>query len=100
MPSDQVVSARHVLQSLMRTKRQGVEQAMAQLEREEPDLAGYLMEELSLIHQKLFELAAPAARTRWVVRRTESLTLVCIAALRQGHYDLWRRDEVAGDTTD
>ncbi len=92
MASDKIVSARHVLRALMRTKRQGTQRAMAELERMEPELAGYLMEELSLLHQKLFELGAPAAKTRWLVRRTESLTLVCIAALRQSHYDLWRQD--------
>src|SRR5688500_18578508 len=100
MASDQVVGAKHVLHALMRTKRQGIQRAMAELERAEPDLAGYLMEELSLVHQKLFELGASAGRTRWLVRRTEALTLVCIAALRQGHYDLWRRDATMGDATE
>jgi hypothetical protein len=90
--SDQTVTARHVLQSLTRTKRQGLQTAMAELEKLEPDLAGYLMEELSLLHQKLYELGAPAARTRWLVRRTESLMLVCIGALRLAHADLWRRE--------
>jgi hypothetical protein len=90
-----------VLQSLTRTKRQGLQTAMAELEKLEPDLAGYLMEELSLLHQKLFELGAPAARTRWLVRRTESLTLVCIGALRLAHTDLWRREvEVRADDAD
>ena len=92
MPSDQQVSARHVLQSVMKLKRQGLNRAMEELEQLEPDLAGYLMEELSLVQQKLLELGAPARRTRWLVRRVESLTLVCVAALRRGHYDLWRRE--------
>ena len=66
--------------------------SMAELEQLEPDLAGYLMEELSLVQQKLLELGAPAGRTRWLVRRVESTALVCLLALRQAHYDLWRRD--------
>jgi hypothetical protein len=99
--SDQTVTARHVLQSLTRTKRQGLQTAMAELEKLEPDLAGYLMEELSLLHQKLFELGAPAARTRWLVRRTESLMLVCIGALRLAHADLWHREvEIGADEAD
>jgi hypothetical protein len=92
MPSDQQVGARHVLQSLMKLKRQGLNRAMAELEQLEPDLAGYLMEELSLVQQKLLELGAPAGRTRWLVRRVESTALVCVLALREAHYDLWRRD--------
>jgi hypothetical protein len=42
MVTDQIVSARHVLRSLMRTKRQGLHTAMAELGKPEPDLAGYL----------------------------------------------------------
>ena len=97
MASDQQVSAKHVLQSLMRLKRQGSQRAMAELEQVEPDLAGYLMEELSLVHQKLLELGAPAGRTRWLQRRVESLALICIAALRQSHFDLWREEMAAAD---
>jgi hypothetical protein len=87
--SDQTVGARHVLRSLSQVRRQGLDKAMATLEQVEPDLAGYLMEELSLVHQPLFELGGPAQRTRWLVRRTEALVLVCVSAMRLAHGELW-----------
>lgn len=96
MPSqDRQVSPKHVLQSLMRLKRQGSQRALEELEQLEPDLAEYLMEELSLLHQKLLELAGPPRRTRWLARRVESLALVLVASLRQAHYEMWK-DAVEG----
>jgi hypothetical protein len=74
---------------LSQVKRQGLHKAMAALEQVEPDLAGYLMEELSLVHQKLFHLGAAPKRTRWLVCRTEALVLVCVDALRRAHGELW-----------
>ena len=91
MPSqDRQVSSKHVLQSLMRLKRQGTQRALEELEQVEPDLAEFLMEELSLVHRKLLELAGPPRRTRWLARRVESLALVLVGSLRQAHYEMWK----------
>ena len=83
MATDPPVSAKLILNALLELQRQGPERAMELLEKAEPELAGYLMEHLSLIHQKLVELGAPAKQTLRLQRRIESLLLVCIMAQRQ-----------------
>jgi hypothetical protein len=96
MPSqDRQVTSRHVLRSLLRLKRQGRQRALEELEQVEPDLAEFLMEEVSLVHRKLLELAGPPRRTRWLARRVESMALVLVASLRQAHYEMWK-DAAAG----
>ena len=100
MASDEQVSSQHILQALLKVKREGSNRVMQHLESVERELAGYLMEELSLIHQKLLELGASARRTQLLVRRVESLALVCVTALRESHYQLWRREVAEGPLAD
>jgi hypothetical protein len=56
---------------------------MQRLEETEPELANYLFETLSEIHQNLFSLHGSGAKTRRVYRQVELMTLVCIESLRQ-----------------
>lgn len=97
MATDPSVSAKLILDSLLHLQRQGPERAMEQLEKAEPELAGYLMEHMSLIHQKLLELGAPAKQTLRLQRRIESLLLVCIMAQRQACRPLGELPEPAED---
>ena len=92
MPSDQTVTAKAVLAAVIEIRRHGTRPALEHLEQVEPDLSEYLMESLSEIHQKLRKLHSPAAQVQRLYRDVESLTLVCIVALRRGHHDLWRQD--------
>src|SRR2546423_7735641 len=89
MTRDQQVSAKAVLRAVLKLRRQGTGRAMAELEQVEPDLASYVMEELSLVHRDLLALAGPPKRTSRLQRRIELLALTCVAALREAHYELW-----------
>lgn len=99
MASDQQVSARSVLDAVMELRRRGARQALEELEQVEPDLASYLMESLSDVHRQLLALGGPAKASRRLYRDIQSLTLVCITALRKGHYELWRQSD-AGSNLD
>ena len=100
MASDQQVSARAVLRAVMRIRRQGNGRTMAELEAIEPDLAGFVMEELSLVHRDLLALGGPAGRSRRLQRRVEALALACVTALREAHYQLWQADAVGTPRAD
>jgi hypothetical protein len=91
MCSDQQVSSRIILQTIVELKRQGATAALAHLEQVEPDLAEYVMESLTDVHYQILALGATTRRSRRVYRRVESLVLISIAALRKGHYELWAR---------
>lgn len=89
-----------ILHALLKLRRRGTTAALEHLEQVEPDLAAYLMETLSALHHDLLALGGPPKRTRRAYRGVESLVLVCIAALRAGHYELWRGSEPDGEDGD
>ena len=92
MPSDQTVSAKAVLAAVLEIQRRGPTPALQHLEQVEPDLANYLMETLSVIHQRLTALNGPPKTTQRAFLEVQSLALVCITALQKSHYELWRQD--------
>jgi hypothetical protein len=96
MPTDQQVSARAVLAALTELRRVGVRLTLRQLEQVEPDLTDHLLETLFYIHRNLLALGGPARQSQRLFRDIQSLTLVCIIALRRGHYELWRDSEIGG----
>ena len=89
MASDRLVHARMVLQAQLELKRRGTDSAMLQFEQLEPDLAEYVMESLSLVHQRLAELGGPPKRTRRLYLQVQQLVLVSIGSLRKAHLVLW-----------
>lgn len=89
MPSDQIVTARDVLQSLAEFKRLGGARLLQDLEAREPDLCEFVLEELSAIHRRLLETGATARQVRRLTRQTEAIALVIIASLRRAHARLW-----------
>ena len=89
MASDRLVSPKLILESHLQLQRQGSGKMMAELEQLEPDLAEWLMENLSLIHQKLLTTGASPKRVQSVYRRIEGLVLVCLHAQRQAHHEFW-----------
>ena len=95
MATDQVVDARDVLSALMELRRLGNRPALEDLEKLEPDLSEFLLEELTGIHHDLLHLGASAPRARRLSRRVETLTLVMVHSLRHAHLRLWR-DQAAG----
>jgi hypothetical protein len=100
MPYDQQVTSRIILQSLLELKRQGSTQALEHLEQVEPDLACYVMESLTDLHHILLAFGASAKRSKRLYRQVELLVLVCITALRKGHYELWRQTQAPPDDPD
>ena len=92
MSSDRLVTAQHVLRSVMELRRRGTRAVLAEIEAMEPDLAEHLLEGLTELYHRLLRTGAPAKDCRRVHRRAESLTLVCLLALRKAHHDLWRED--------
>jgi hypothetical protein len=101
MSSDQQVTSRIILKSLLELQRQGTTTPpLEHLEQVEPDLACYVMETLSDLHHQLLALGAAAKRTRRIYRQVELFVLVCITALRNGHYELWRQTQGPPDDSD
>jgi hypothetical protein len=90
MASDQQVSARAVLRALTRLRRQGTEQVLLELEKVEPDLANFVMEEFSLLHRDVLALGGPPKRSRRLQRRLEEVVLTCVTTMREAHHQLWQ----------
>jgi hypothetical protein len=90
--SDQQVDAKIVLQAIADVKRRGIHRLMEELEAREPDLASHVMEELSLVYQRLSALGGRVKATRRVHELIEALVLVVITSLTQAHYQLWRKE--------
>ena len=90
MATDQQVSAQAVLRAVMRLRRQGTDQTMRELERVEPDLASFVMEEFSLLHRDLLALGGPPKRSRRLQRRLEEVVLTCVTTMREAHHQLWQ----------
>ena len=92
MATDQVVSSKDVLQALMELRRVGGRWSLEELERQEPDLTEFMLEELSALHALLLESGAAARHVRRASRRAEATAVVLVSALRQAHRRLWREE--------
>lgn len=93
MASDQQVTAKTVLDAELALRRSGAKKALEELEQVEPDLTNYLLESLSDLHRKLLDLGGPAKASQRMFLDVQHLTLVCITALRRGHFELWKKNE-------
>jgi hypothetical protein len=89
MSSDQTVTARDVLRALADVRRRGTRPALEELEQLEPDLAEFLIEEVTAIHHDVLATGARAGRVRALTRRVEQLVVVLVGSLRQAHHRLW-----------
>ncbi len=90
MASDRIVTARHVLHAAMELERRGSDAVIKELEALEPDLVEYVLEQTCQIHHRLLRFGLSGQQARRIYRRAESITVVCVLALRQAHHDLWR----------
>jgi hypothetical protein len=95
---DRLVDAKAILEALSELKRQGNKTVMAELESIEPELAGHVMEELSLIYQSLSRTKIRTKELRELYRQVEALVLVSILTLRHAQRGLWD-DEDSENTT-
>jgi hypothetical protein len=87
-----LVTPGHVLKSVMEHERRGATPVLSELEKLEPDLCEYLLESLTRLYHQLTDLGLSGRDARKAYRRAEKTAVVCIMALRQAHFDLWRRD--------
>lgn len=81
MPRDQPVSAKRVLAAVLKVRRRGPARCLENLEREQPELAEYVMEAMSLAHSNLLKLGAAARPTGRVFLEFQNIVLVGAVAL-------------------
>src|SRR5689334_18503638 len=94
MASDQQVGSQIILKSLMEMKRVSAWRLIEQLERVEPDLTEYMLESLSAYHQRLLEVGVSHKQTRRLYHDVQNMLVVCVTALRNAYYQLWRENAV------
>ena len=92
MASDQVVNSKDILDAVMKVRRLGNDRLLRELESKEADLAEFLMEETSAIHQMLLELGAKPRQSRRIYLRVESMALTVINSISSATLRLWRED--------
>ena len=90
MASDQIVTARQVLQAQLELQRLGLDRVMALLEATEPDLTEYLLESTTNLHQAILNAGVPGKQARRLHDSTLSLALVCVTAVQKSHAALWQ----------
>jgi hypothetical protein len=86
-PSDQLVTARHVLRATQEIHRRRARAVLSELEALEPDLAEYAIENLSQLHHDLVGGGLSGRDARRAYRLAEATLLVSLMALRQGYRD-------------
>ena len=92
MPTDQLVTAAHVLKAVMELERRGSTKVMSDLEKLEPDLVEYLLERSTRLHHQLTRTGLSAGEIRQIYRGARKTAVVCIMALRNAHRELWDND--------
>ena len=85
--SPPTVTARDVLNALSEIRRRKHWPLLQELESAEPELAEYLLEEISAIHHTLLETTSPPKIVRRLQRQVQSLVLVCLLAPRRHSQD-------------
>jgi hypothetical protein len=88
MPSDQLVTASHVLRSFLELQRRRSRRVLSELETLEPDLAEYVIENLTQLHHHLARHGLSHRELRRVYALAESTLLVSLMALRRGFQGL------------
>lgn len=92
MASDQLVSAKDILAALAELRRRGHDPLLQDLEKREPDLAEFLMEEMSNIHRKVEQVGLKPRFVRRLSRQIEAMALVLLTSLHNAHLRLWTED--------
>jgi len=85
LASDQVVTSKDVLAALLEVRRRGRHRVRSELEKLEPDLTEYALEQLSAVHHAVLDAAVRPAHVRRITRRAEELAAVLVTALRTAH---------------
>jgi len=91
MPSDQLVDAKIILEAMAELKRRGTWTVLQELERAEPELAGFVFEEVSLLHTRLFKTGATPRQIKILQRQVQRMLAVAITSLSLAHRRLWEQ---------
>lgn len=89
MAPDRMVTAGHVLKSVMEVERRGSRRILSEWEAREPDLTEYMLESLTALHHKLVGAGLSHAQARRLYRKAETILLVSIMALRRAQREAW-----------
>ena len=86
--SDQIVTAKTILQAQLELQRLGNSRAIALLDSKEPDLAE--VETSSALYHQILDTGASGKQTRRIHDAALTLVLLCIRSLQQAHAALWQ----------
>ena len=89
MPTDQVVTAKMILQVQLELQRRGSRRVYSVLESTEPDLAEVILEQTTAIYHEILHTGASSKEARRIHHQVETLVLVSILALQKAHAALW-----------
>jgi hypothetical protein len=87
--SDQLVTAKTILQAQLELQRLGHDKALAALEHTEPDLAEVVIENTTAIYHQALDAGASPRHARRIHQDTVALVLLCIQSLQRAHANLW-----------
>ena len=90
MASDQMVTARIILQAQLELQRRGTRRVYALLEHTEPDLAETVLEGTTALYHQVIKTGATPKEARRIHHAAERLVLVSILALQKAHQALWQ----------
>jgi hypothetical protein len=74
----------------MDVRRRGTRAVAEELEQREPDLAEFLLEEVTAVHRLAAAAGVRPRLERRLTRRAEAMGLVLVTALRHAQLRLWR----------
>ena len=89
MPTDQVVTAKTILQVQLELQRRGSRRVYSVLESTERDLAEVVLEQTTAIYHEILNTGASSKEARRIHHQVETLVLVSILALQKAHAALW-----------
>jgi hypothetical protein len=89
-PDSMLVEPGHITSAGQQVAGAGAEQSLDRLAEAEPALAYYVRHSLAALAGNLALSGAPTEVVQGNHEEVLTTILVCLAALRQGHYDLWK----------
>ncbi|MCL2645783.1 MAG: hypothetical protein FWD61_02125 [Phycisphaerales bacterium] len=89
--SDQIVTAKIVLQSQLEVQRIGIQQASSLLESAEPDLTEYILETTTRLYHDLLHVGIKGKQARRIHNDIMILLLVTVRSLQNAHAALWQQ---------
>jgi len=90
MATDQVVSAKTILQSQAELQRRGTRRVYSVLENTERDMTELILEQTTTIYHQVLKTGATPKEARRIHHAAENLVLVCVLALQKAHQEMWQ----------